>query len=274
MTNSERLGHVLVALPIAHVLGSTLFMWSYCTGFGGHIVAFASATDLISVSLSDMVPVYVVSLLVPFLTVGFRLSGKYPYVINAVDSISDPDEKTKAANFHRNVRKVVFGVCWVVSFLVFGKVIYDLYEGYRVNFMGIWVASFIPALFALMAFCESRQVSNVVYEASAVMLSFVSAIFFTAAAKGQDDRYRYFTESIEEYGRCGEFLIIRPISDNFIAVSKGDGKFIINNDCKPIFQIPKASRKDPHAPSRPQSSAGPSTPAATPIKGTSHRASP
>lgn len=245
MTPSERISHVLVAIPLAHVLGSALFLWSYCTGFGAHLAAHASASDLLSVSISDMVLAYIASLAFPALLAIIRLSSSRPYAIDVANSITDPRQREIALRSTVVARKVIIysGLAFAAVFC--GRGIFQIINGMQIPYLSFYAGVFPVVTFSVMFLFEKKGYPASQYEITSLLCSFILALFFTGLDKGQTDRFRYYESEKGEYTRCQDAIVLRQMSGNYLAIMPDNSKAIISHECKVIFAIPSPRGPNP-----------------------------
>lgn len=237
MTASERLGHTLVAIPVAQILGSAFFLWSYCLGFGANLVAHASATDLFSVSISDMVRVYAVSLIFPLSITLMRVTSATPYAADMVNALPI-DQQASARATNRKFR-IFINVISIVVFLFFGgRVIYEYISGKQFPYAQLWIAIQIPSVVVWMKFCEVRNFSNWTFESGALIGGFLISIFCTGAIKGQSDRFLSYEQARATHTYCSKSVVLRQLSTKYLAIQPDGSRALISEDCKAIFGIP------------------------------------
>lgn len=245
MTNNERLSHILVAIPIAHILGSAFFLYSYCLGFGANIVAYASASDLVSVSINDMVPVYVLSLIVPLLITVGRLSSPHPYAVDKVNSLP-VEQRAKGHSDNRKFRRVVI-ITAIVGFVIcVGLLSWNLWNGNQFPYRLIWIGSQLPGTILWMIFCEKRGYSNWTYEAGAILSGFVAALFCIGAGNGQADRFIPYKVAKNSHTACSKAVVLRQLSGRFLAIMPDNSRVFISDDCKIKFTVPVPKGQSPY----------------------------
>lgn len=244
MTNSERLGHILVAIPIAHVLGSAFYLWSYCLGFGANIVVYASASDLLSVSINDMVRVYATSLVPPLLITASRLGARHPYAIDMANAL--PVEQQAGA--HATNRKMRKSLNWIaiVSFIVLGGLIVrSVIVGNQFPYTMLLLALDIPAVVLWMGLCESRDYSSMTFESGTILGGFVLALFCIGGGRGQSDRFINYQSALKSHTTCDKAVVLRQISGRYLSILPNNSRALISEDCKVIFRVPAAIGPSP-----------------------------
>lgn len=237
MTASERLGHTLVAIPVAHILGSAFFLWSYCLGFGANLVAHASATDLFSVSISDMVRVYAVSLIFPLSITLMRVTSATPYAVDMVNALPI-DKQISARSIHHKTRIFINFISIFIFVFFSGRTIYEYISDKQFPYAELWFAIQIPSVVLWMKFCEVRGFSNWTFESGALIGGFLISIFFTGAIKGQSDRFISYEQAKVTHTYCSKSVVLRQLSNKYLAILPDGSRALISEDCKAIFGIP------------------------------------
>lgn len=237
MTTSERLGHILVAIPVAHILGSAFFLWSYCLGFGANLVVYASASDLFSVSISDMVRVYALALLLPLVVTLFRVTSATPYAVDMANALpADQQPAAHAAN--KTVRTILNWVALAILLVFGGRTFYQCLVGEQFPYTTLWAALQIPAVMQWMMFCEKRDYGTWTFESGAISLGFIIAIFCLGATKGQSDRFLLYRSASATHTLCSQSVVLRQISGKFLAILPNGSRALISESCKVIFKVP------------------------------------
>ncbi|WP_459663610.1 hypothetical protein [Novosphingobium sp. 11B] len=249
MTTNERIGHILVALPIAHVLGASLFLWSYCLGFGANLIAHAKVADLFSVSIGDMVRAYIFSLFVPIAFTSYRLTSRYPYAISRAAALTDPEERTRAENSNQRARTIILRMVYGMAALVSSMVIYQAAYGYRINLVALYIGVLPAILASVMLFSERAGLAAMQFEVISTVAVFCGSLFFQGITEGDSDRHRSYEYASKHYTMCNRAAIVRSFSENFLAVLPGDRKALISGDCKVKYRVsaPTAERRAPSA---------------------------
>lgn len=237
MTTSERLGHTLVAIPVAHILGSAFFLWSYCLGFGANLVVHASASDLFSVSVSDMVRVYALSLVLPLAVTLMRVTSATPYAVNMANAL--PQEQQPSA--HSRNKKMRSGINWfaaAIFVICLVRAAHDIYSGNQFPYTILWVALQLPATVAWMTFSERRNYSGYTFEAGTLIGGFMISLFCIGATKGQSDRFILYKDAVGSHTSCARNVVLRQISGKYLAIQPDNARSLISEDCKVAFRVP------------------------------------
>jgi hypothetical protein len=237
MTTSERLGHTLVAIPVAHVLGSAFFLWSYCLGFGANLVIFASASDLLSVSISDMVRVYALALVLPAAVTLIRVTSANPYAVDMANALPVEQQAGAHAN-NRKMRKALNWAAFAIFVVFTGRAAYSVISGEQFPYHLIWAALQVPAIVLWMTACESRGYSNWTFEAGTLLGGFIISLFCIGASKGQSDRFIPYKDAVISHTACSKFVILRQVSNKYLSIMPDGSRALISEDCKVVFRVP------------------------------------
>ena len=245
MTSNERLSHILVAIPIAHILGSAFYLYSYCLGFGANIVVYASASDLVSVSINDMVPVYTVSLIFPLVLAVGRLSSPQPYAVDKVKALPvDQQDRGYADNL--KFRRRVMSAAVIGFILCAGLTLWNLWKGNQLPYHLVWIVLIITETILWMKFCEKREYGNWTFEAGEILGGFVTALFCIGAAHGQTDRFIPYKLAKTANTACSNAVILRQLSGNFLAIMPDNTRAFVGDDCKAKFTVPAPRGNSPY----------------------------
>jgi hypothetical protein len=251
MTTSERLGHTLVAIPVAHILGSAFFLWSYCLGFGANLVVHASASDLFSVSVSDMVRVYALSLVLPLSITLMRVTSATPYAVDMANALPQ-DQQPRAHSLNKKMRTLINWSAVAIFFICVVRAAYDLYYGDQFPYHVLWVALQLPATVALMTLCERRNYSGHTFEAGTLIGGFIISLFCIGATKGQSDRFIIYKNAVSTHTSFAENVVLRQISSKYLAILPDNTRALISEDCKVAFRVPTPRGRSLYEEPKPQ----------------------
>ncbi len=205
----------------------------------------ASAADLVSVSINDMVPVYVLSLIIPLLLTLARLSYPNPYTIDKINALPE-DQRVKGISHFRTFRRVVMGTA-ISAFAVCSTIIlWRLWNDDQFSYRLLWVGILLPGTLLWMLFCEKRGVSNWTYEAGSILSNFLIALFCIGAGHGQADRFRTYKEAKNSHTACSRAVVLRQMSGKFLAIMPDNSRALISDDCKVKFTVPAPRGRSPH----------------------------
>lgn len=254
--SNERLGHLLTAIPLAHILGSVFFFWSYCQGFGNGIESYSTAADLYTVSLTDMVRVYILSLIFPTLIALPRLVQEQGYSYDRAIAKPLGPERESALKFHFKARKFIFVLLGLLNLFVVGLILKVLHDLKPFPIPLAQIIATIDASVMVMLLCERAETSKYLFETASILTSFIVTIFFVGLDKGQSDRLITFEKAYLNHTRCKSLPVLRSIGGRFIAVLPSNRKIVIDESCaiksymplpgdKPKQSIQKAASKAP-----------------------------
>lgn len=250
MTTSERLGHTLVAIPVAHVLGSAFFLWSYCLGFGANLVVHASASDLFSVSVSDMVRVYALSLVLPLAVTLMRVTSATPYAVDMANALPQ-EQQPRAHSLNKKMRRSLNWFAAGIFAVCFARSAYDLYIGNQFPYTILWIALQLPATVAWMTFSERRSYSGYTFEAGTLIGGFIISLFCIGATKGQSDRFVLYKDALGTHTSCARNIVLRQISGKYLAILPNNARALISEDCKVVFRVPPPRGRSLYEESKP-----------------------
>lgn len=237
MTRSELVGHVLVALPIAHVLGASLFLWSYCIGFGSNIIAHVTVSDLLSVSIRDMVLAYLGSLIIPAMISLHRITSPLPYAMDRAQNVRGEAERESAIKKVVSAKKMI--ALGSISILILGISLatYQIWIGNRLSIIAIQLTIFPALAVLIMTYANRRGFSPIMFELTIVVSVFSLTLLFNGLEKGQSDRLMKYSFAASHYTKCKDAALLRRISGDFIAAMPDDQRAIVAPDCTVKFTI-------------------------------------
>lgn len=60
----------------------------------------------------------------------------------------------------------------------------------------------------------------------------ISSVVFGGLTQGQHDRFSRYAEIKDQHAWCSNFVILRPVSNNFLAVGPDESRVIIDQECR------------------------------------------
>jgi hypothetical protein len=244
MTNSERLSHTLVAIPIAHVLGSAFYLYSYCFGFGANLVVHASVSDLVSVSIKDMVPVYLITSLFPLMLAITRLSFEHPYAESKIESLpihQQPSMYRRLEIARSAIKYFAISLPFVTAILV----LWEFFNNYQFSYMMLLFCLDISFSVFWLLICNKKSFGKWSHEVGMILIGFIVSLFCIGAANGQKDRFISYDKAKLSYTSCHSLIVIRQLSSRLLVVMPNNARGLTSDDCKLQFNITAPNGNSP-----------------------------
>lgn len=216
------LGNILVALPLIHIAISTLFLFGYCVGFGSHLARFVRPEDIFSVSISEVVAIYMVT------TGQLAAFGALNRWKPKSDRYAKPFGPPTRYHFPFWIRQSA-------TILAIGTVTLTL-----VNFsIGEPVSPTLVAMVvALQAVVYADRTEAGQRDLFVKLLAFSVLIpVLMGASSGQDDRHN-LRQNDGALLKCGAHQVYRPIGGLLLS-RVGEAHVLLNEECKPVLTIPE-----------------------------------
>lgn len=216
---------------------SFIFLIGYAASFGSGINSQFSVSDIFSISLSDMFFIYAVSLFLPILLNYNHLMPDYEHPL---DKARREENFEYIQKFDRDKRFIVLTSAIVFTFWI-AFILVDLFLGIYFNqSIPYYAIQFFGILFTPIYYYYIRD--RLIYSPKrdlilTVIVGFLAASLSYGLSRGQSERRLDFNNFDDKIG-CGEFKILRSVSDRFIAIDRKNHRFIIDNECKVIFIVP------------------------------------
>lgn len=231
--DGKHIGTVIVAIPVFHLLSASLYLWSYCTGFGGKLGGFTTSADLFTTSITNMVMVYASAILVPFL---MNVNKYFPgYQAPVLPSTVGGRE----VNFRKVTTYIFIGLG--LMFLV-EQVILVVWLGREISYFLYLISANLLLAPILFKVAERLNLSRLGSDVTYFLPLFFLSAFFLGLDAGSIDRQRSYAQSRFEYGRCGKALVIRQIADNYLVIRPSGRKALADKDCKIRIKFPLVSK--------------------------------
>ena len=198
----------------------------YYYSFGRGLIYFASPTEVFSVSLAEVAPLYL------FGGVGMAIGiWSYESDEEITERYSEKSARVvkKVKTWHR------FGIILFALVLFVIGVLASVLSGYI-----FWHLFLIPAAL-VFAWLSGAYISTKGLAPSILWLvygvgSALIAICLNGLSDGQSAAKNDFSFFVDR-PQCDDLVILKDVSQRYLALNKGNDRFIVNEECKQMFMI-------------------------------------
>lgn len=233
----KTISRAVILVPVAHIIVCTLYIAGYSLGFGGNIGGLYSPVDFFTVTLQHLIYIYVLSLAMPILFILFRHRSGRTYASDEIAAETDPEKKVALAQTASRVVSFfdyalpMFLVLVLVSFSV--SIYVDTYIQYYLTFNAI-VLSLYPTFIRLAEWLNFRGLR---VEVAWSLISFTAAVVGLGLDSGQIDRRLTYDALAKGAMRCQGHVILTPIGQRFLSVTRDNRRHVVDADCKARFEF-------------------------------------
>jgi hypothetical protein len=225
---------VLIALPLGHLLVSSIYLWAYCIGFGGNIASFMAPSDIFSTSIGNIASIYIATIFYSalMLLAGRMGAANSKKAAEAILRSGDPSQTDIALERFLSQRKSAFQV--LVVFLICVE-IFLISVGIRYySLTGVVLAPTILGPVGGVAFLiVVRTEIFVRYPKEFLSIALMGFIAVSAFAfgieAGQTDRDAPVLMVSKEVPSCKGFAVLRKVSDKLLLV-RYDGMRVLSDE--------------------------------------------
>jgi hypothetical protein len=222
---------IIVALPVMHLLASSIFLWGYSVGFGSGLSAFAAPTDIFRVSIKHLVLLY--------LSVGsgaaILLSRSYIRKKRSAGINGDNPVKSNIG-FGRIIGLIlIVGIGFI---LPVAYVISCYYFDRPVRIAWATAPVLATAIMVLLVVSDHAQFDELKANAITVAALVFLMVLVGGLDKGHLDRTQSYEGGLVRFSRCNDLLIMKAFSDFYLAIKPDNTKVLIDADCKVKFSFP------------------------------------
>lgn len=230
-------GTLLVVVPLGHLVVVSLYLWSWYVGFGAHASMLADARDVFSLSISEMVPIYILGLVLPGALTVHRYTWKHPTAQARLAAISDPEVRAVQSRSDDRMRKIVIiGAALIGLQSAFATV--DLFmRGQPTTGVVFGIIYFFGGAL-LWVVWKWDQLSNTQWETLLVVAALVFSATSNGISAGQLDRHRTFEASENRYLGCGETVVVRRLGEHLVGILPNNEKVVTDLECNVVMQVP------------------------------------
>lgn len=229
---------VFLVATAFHLSACILYLLGYSAGFGGNLISLASAADIFAVGLRDLSWIYAVIFFIPAITRIGRIRQAEPYAEDQIRKIADPSDQNSALRDLDATRLIMRNLALLISLFIFIIVVISFYKNMYFSFILIGQIALISSVIFQEKIKSFLNIDYKLFEILDLMLAISITTLTFSAFFGNNDRKSTYNYVIESSFRCGDFAIIRSISDKYIAAQKqNNSKHIIDEDCVSKFQL-------------------------------------
>ena len=216
----------LVIIPAVHLFACFVYLFFYYYSFGHGLARFASPTEVFSVSLSEVALIYL------FGGIGFLL-GRWSH------QTDEEIDQRYSENAAAAVRKANI---WETR-LLFGLAALSLIFGFIASYLHsyiFWYAFTLPVGLSFVAilskFSVKQQLPPTAILVGLGLAVAMTLITFRGLADGQEAAH-LTVKKFEQQPTCGKFVILKDVSDDFLAVDQENNRLIIDDNCEEKFRV-------------------------------------
>lgn len=231
---------LLVALPVMHILATSLFLIGYYSAFGNRIYIFSSPSDIFTASIGNVGPNYLSGLTFPvvFLLWNRGYFGAWTSHEAAINKPEGPERTAALAKVTSDRKFLIFLVVFsAISQACMVVIFYFKWEYIPYQFFGF----FLLLIFSLGIVWYSNKVE--MNSLSMFGFLFIGLILigslFNGMGSGQSDRRLTYIEAAKSGVVCSNGAALRIIGDHILLVGRDGRHFITDHDCKILMLVPK-----------------------------------
>ncbi|WP_109356410.1 hypothetical protein [Sphingorhabdus sp. EL138] len=237
----DKLKDLSILIPAIHIVMCFSYLLFYYMSFGYGIHIFSSPVDVFAISLGELLPIYIFLALGSVIGIG---QGKL-FISFARDLTDDEIESIGESKLSRFLAvskgnphmfiALVGGSVFVLLALLSVIIFYARTGFLHFTFANIvlifgWVV--IDQFFVRRSGLNKIQRELIFYGGFALIMTVSAGLH-----QGQMDRHLAYSQLESNNPKCEELIVLRSLSDRFLAVDKDNTRLIIDEECKPVFTL-------------------------------------
>lgn len=247
------LGTAIIVLPVAHLCAAALWIWGWTSGFGAEVAMFADARDVFSLSVSDLMWVYLGGLIGPLVLIGATSDREESEVEADLHEETDAEAlNQQLAELRARVKKMrrrlrTMGVLSIGVGVI--SLLWTLDQSHRGEPLGFFLsfAIGVPIGLAVLSRFDISRFERTHVAIAAVVVGLAWNATTTGIVSGQAARHATFEEAGRRSFRCEAGVVLRRLGDNFVVVRSDNRKIVTDLECKPLMtaqpERPRARRE-------------------------------
>lgn len=218
---------LLVLIPALHLFCCFIYLFAYYWSFGHGLIYFASPSEVFSVSMSKVAPLYI------SLAVGLAF-GAWSY--ESEDEINQRYSET-SAKLVKSSRKWQSRLISIVVFITFLHGLLASFLSDYIFWLNILLPVFLLLPYVLGYFWPRQSSAWLLFRPTAWLFVAILAVFGFGLIDGQlAAKIKVDLES-EELSSCDEVLILKDVGDRFLAVDSDNNRVVVSENCDVIFGV-------------------------------------
>lgn len=230
-------GQLAVVAPLIHLIICFIYISGYSLGFGGGIGSIFSISDIFSISLTDLIFVYIIGFIFPIISLSDHLT------------ISEEEEaELRASRDYLAVSKKLIISGDMMRYLILSSMAAfvvllstEFFLAFYLNELIPYVNIQVSSLFALpfILRVSGPSVSSRLKKRTLLVIAvgLVTSALALGLAQGQKER-RYPISSFSNRITCNDMIILRSVTQKYIAISANGNRVIIDEKCELLFKLP------------------------------------
>lgn len=237
-----RVGQIIVLAPFAHLVLTSLFLIGYYAAIRHDVFLFASISDLFSVSIKDVGPVYIGMFILPgaFILLSRLELGAWTDHEVALNQPEGDLRDMALARFRKSKKASLIYLNFMFVLYLCPLLYYSYMSGY-VSYMAVFTLIAYVYLFVNMRIHRKLDIPSYWMHATAIGGLIPIFCYFAGLTSGQQDYHISYQVALHSKALCKRFAIIKPVGTNFLAVAQGNRLIIIKPDCEIMATLPKSN---------------------------------
>jgi hypothetical protein len=233
-----KLSQVLVLMPIIHIAIASIFIFSYCAGFGAHFSAFESPSDIFRISVGDLIGLYITILLGPAVITIVRVTSPTPYAQDIVNAILEPEAKGKAQNVLNRTRLWLFIGLILLTIIGMYSIYFQIEQNKAIIFLGLFAPAVAWTAIGTWWLGNRLKLTNLTLETIGLVIYIGLSAIHSGLNSGQSERHLSYNAKSDRYPYCGKNQIVRRVSDYYLVILPNGQKALADEKCDLKIAIP------------------------------------
>lgn len=228
------LREILVLLPLCHLILSSLFLTGYCFSFGGGLLNFISPSDIFSFSLTNFFWIYF-----PItLFAGSYFGRRFAYVLDSYENIPEDAPENIKDTGSENINKIKFHP--KTSYFILILSIFSIFSASYASELFFYFCAMVIFIIAnnvlrqMLIYSDIDKKSYIVFN---ILLFSVLHSLSVGMCFGKIDQYLSYNSAIANKANCGNYIVLRRISHNYLSIRNNGKHEIIDLECNPKFML-------------------------------------
>ncbi len=234
-----RLGDLAVAVPIFHLVCASLFLVGYCWFFGSRISSFVGPSDVFAVSIGEVGPLYLFTLLPPLAYILWQRAKKGAWTSAEAVALEPAGPKREIARKRHESDKRFYKVMF--SFLLASQILGIIIGYFRWGYVPlVYVQTIVLFAFAIsnVWIANKLDIASPIFHLTYLIGVLLLYACFAGMARAQSDLRISYEDALSRAPRCNDYVILRKFSEQFLVVRRDGKHSIVDESCSEKFVLP------------------------------------
>ncbi|TGX53661.1 hypothetical protein E5A73_12640 [Sphingomonas gei] len=240
-SGTKSVAELLIAVPILHLIATSLFLIGYYYSFGGRLHSFSTSSDLFATSIGNVGFNYISTLSPGIVFILWHRANFGAWSLQ--DSVDTKpagpvrDAALERANSDRTFFRFLVGLM-IICQLILVIITYFKLGHLPYSFIGFFISILTVAY--IVWYSGRINIPTLTMHIINFIVIMLLTCLFNGLTSGQFDRRLLYKDAIKNAVVCPLGAILRPIGDNFLVLTSDNDYVVSDKECKIVGKLARS----------------------------------